>query len=207
MIFFRKCYLLVLILAATSSLSLFFDCNSSHNNGQKKDSGNLNLGNPYFPIAEDMEWKYINQAPREETLLFNIKISNMKNSPESVTAIFDPFPFFNKQNIASIVKISPAGEVFIKDSTENEKMLLPDEAKLQKGYSWQYGSWLAVVGDTNASVKTETGTVENCLYVNYGLGGFTFVVELWFAKGKGIVKWGANRTNPPTLNPLYFVRN
>jgi hypothetical protein len=206
MIVSRKCYLLILILAITASLSLFFDCNSSRTIIQKKDSGNLNSYNPYFPIAGDMEWKYINQAPRDETLLFNVKISNLKNSGESVTAEFDPFPFFNKQKVKSTVKINKSGEVYVIDSTENEKLLLPDESKLQKGYNWQYGSWLAVVGDTNVSVKTEKETIENCLYVNYGLGGFTFVVELWLAKGKGIVKWGANRTNPPSLNTAYFLR-
>ncbi len=186
----------------TASSSLFFYCNSSRDHKQNSVAEDYN---PYFPIAEGQTWDYINQAPRDETELYSAGISDVSSGKESVSAEFKSFPFFTKSNIGCTVRITRDGSVFVKDSTEQEKLLLPSLSKLQKGYSWLYGNWAAGIFDTNVTVQTENGEFKDCIYAGYSLGGITFSVELWFAKDKGVVKWGANRTNPPQRFYTYYV--
>ena len=194
-------YIALLLISASSSM--FFYCNSSHNS--KNEKGNVYDYNPYFIVGENLKWTYINQAPRDESEIFNAEISGITEDRESVTAQFKTFPFFNKTKSGCSVRMTKEGDVFVKDSTEDEKLLLPSASKLQKDYQWSFGFWSAVVMDTNVRIKTEKGDYNNCMYVAYSLGGITFSVELWFAKGAGIVKWGANRTNPPQKVYTYYV--
>lgn len=194
-------YLAILLIMVTSSL--FFYCNSSHNSNRQ--SGNTYDYNPYFPVGDHILWSYINQAPRDETELFDAEVSGIQKEKEYVVAIFPSFPYFSKINNGCLVRITNDGDVFVKDSLDEEKMLLPGPSRLQQGYSWQYGNWTAAVIATNVTVKTEKKDFENCVYVNYSLGGITFSVELWLAKDAGIVKWGSNRTNPPSRFYTYYV--
>ena len=90
-----------------------------------------------------------------------------------------------------------------KDSKEN--LFLPAPKSYEKNYTWQYGEWTAYIGGIDETVITEKGTYEHCLMAGYSLGGITFAVSIWFSKDAGIVKWGANRTNPPNLKPVYYV--
>ena len=194
-------YIALLLISASSSL--FFYCNSSHDSNHV--TGKVYDYNPYFILGENLKWNYINQAPRDESELYNAEIAGITEDNESVTADFKTFPFFNKSKTGCSVRMTKDGNVFVKDSTEDEKLLLPSASKLQKGFSWQYGGWAAGVMDTNVTVKTEKGEYNNCIYVDYSLGGITFSVEVWYAKGAGIVKWGANRTNPPQRVYIYYV--
>jgi hypothetical protein len=203
-----KVFLTILIFV-TFSLH-FFGCNSS---GDSKDRSTIKgkqnekaAGkNSYFPIAENMNWKYINEAPREETELYNINVVSVKSEGGSLLAEMDAFPFFTKTNEKTNLRISKSGEVFVKDGSGKENMFLPDESKLVKGYVWTFGDWSAYVTDSLETVKTEKGTYEDCLQVGFARGGITFAAQLWFAKDVGIVKWSNYRTNPPVRVITYYV--
>lgn len=189
-----------------------FSCNSSENAKDKKNINNIGkstgkafTNNSYFPVAENMSWEYINEAPRVETELFNVNITSLKNDNGSILTEFDAFPFFSKTNEKTTIRISKTGEVYVKDANGNENLFLPEESKLTKGSTWMFGDWSAYVTDSLETVKTEKGTYYNCLHIGYGRGGITFTSQLWFAKDAGIVKWTNYRTNPPARVFTYYV--
>src|SRR5438045_5837292 len=101
----------------------FFKCNSSGNTADKNNNNTVNgrtpakvfSNNSYFPVAENMNWNYINEAPREETELFNVEISSVKSENGSIYAVFDSFPFFTKANEKTKVRIIKTGEVFVNE--------------------------------------------------------------------------------------------
>jgi len=192
--------LLIPLIILLSSLS--FQCKST----ESSDENNKNRSsNPYFPVKGDSKWQYINEGPRDETELFNVSVSGIETSGKDVIVNFNSFPFFSKQNVPASVKIKQNGEVYVIDKDSKENLLLPQSSLYQPNYTWQYGEWTAYVGGTDETAITEKGTFEHCLMTGYSLGGITFSVSIWFSKEAGIVKWGANRTNPPTLKPVYYI--
>ena len=92
--------------------------------------------------------------------------------------------------------------MYVKGSS-GESLLLPREKNLREGYTWTYEAFGANITTKSQQVKTEAGSFD-CIYIMF-TDGFTFSYEMWLAKDTGIVKWGANRTNPPTLKPVYYV--
>jgi hypothetical protein len=196
---------LVVLLVITASSSFFFDCNSSKENKQKKENPQNFGNNVYFPVASGLTWEYVNEAPRTETELFTAKISGVTKEGANAIAEYLEFPYFSKQKTKATIKVAENGDVFLVDSTTNYKLLMPEASKLKKGYEWKFGDWSARVGDTGMKVKTESEDFDDCVYLNYALGGFTFSAELWVAKDRGIVKWGYHRTNPPSPTITYYV--
>jgi hypothetical protein len=203
----------IMILALFILSSLFFECKSSDSVKDKKDSNGVtekkkkqfSSYNRFFPVGNNMVWDYINEGPREETELFHVAINDFSDNGDAASAVFDSFPFFTKQIEKANLTVSKTGSVYVTDSNGKKNLLLPEESKLQKGYRWKYGDWDAGIEDTGVTVKTDSETIDNCIYAHYGLGGITFSVQLWLAKDRGIVKWGSFRTNPPTLVFTYYV--
>lgn len=191
---------LIILITGFSNLA----CNSSDKN--VKDPS-VKESNDYFPIQTGNKWEYINEAPREETELYSVEVKSVKPDGKDIVAELSSFPFFSKAQEITTVRIKPDGEIFVlNNSTGKNELFMPSPSSFSKGYSWQFGEWKGFIGSTDDSVKTEYGTFDNCIFLNYSIY-FTFSAEIWIAKGKGIVKWGYNRTNPPTLKPQYYVLN
>jgi hypothetical protein len=199
----RRIFLILII----QIIWLPLNCGSSQNEkklDEKKPSvvGPVTILNPYFPLSTGNEWEYVNEEPGEELKTYKTGISTKwENSIE----IFElsSFPFFSREEKTARFVIKD-GAVYLTDTASNNRLLIPRPADLSKGHVWEFGEWRATIASTKESVKTEYGTFENCIYLNYSIY-FTFSAELWLAQNAGIVKWGYNRTNPPTLKPEYYV--
>lgn len=191
--------------------SLFFSCNSSKTSTNKEDKGAPNkvgfeTKNSYFPIGSNNKWQYINEGPRDESVLFDVKMEKMDYKGAELEADLNSFPFFTGN--PDIVKLvfKDNGQIYSINKDGKEELFLESQDKLTQSNKWQYGQWEAYVGSTGMEVKAEKETFKNCIYISYSQY-FTFAAELWLAKDVGIVKWGYNRTNPPTFKPQYYVLN
>ncbi len=183
-----------------------YSCNSSSDT--KKDTGKTINANPYFPVAEGNKWEYINEAPRDESVIFKVEMQSIKESGDSKIAELSSFPFFSGTNDKASLSINKNGEVKLVsgNSSGTDSVFIPSNDNLKTGYNWQIGNWNGFVASLSDTIKTENGTYTNCLFLNFNIS-FTFSAEIWLAKDIGIVKWGFNRTNPPTLRPQYYVLN
>ena len=182
-----------------------FGCNSS--NKEIKDPSVTGKNSGYFPLQAGNKWEYINEAPREETELYSVEVKDIKSEGKDMTAELSSFPFFSKAQEITKLRVKPDGEIFVfNNKTNKDELFMPSPSSLNKGYTWQFGEWKGIVGSTNDTVKTEYGAFDNCIFLNFSIF-YTFSAEIWVAKDKGIVKWGYNRTNPPTLKPQYYVLN
>lgn len=178
----------------------FLQCNSS----DKTLKTGSKSSNEYFPLSDGNSWQYINEAPREETVLIDI---NCKGTNEKGVFELDKYPFFgnlNNSDQKTKISVDESGNVTVKNNDGLNSILLPGEGKWKDAYSWKYTDLLnAILNLKLTNVKTEAGDF-NTIFISYS-DGFTFSFEIWLAKGVGIVKWGANRTNPPNPHPTYYV--
>ncbi|HEY3252235.1 MAG TPA: hypothetical protein VGK25_14085 [Ignavibacteria bacterium] len=186
-------FILYISLLFISQFSVI-QCNSS----SKKLDENPLTANPYFPVKHNSYWKYINEPPREESIIIEVKCKELGQAGKFE---LDKFPFFGSNDGKGEIEIDSKGNVFV--NSGGSSLLLPEEKKFIDGYSWKYGSLNAYLTATTKQVNTEAGSFD-CIYAMF-TDGFTFSYEMWLAKNVGIVKWGANRTNPPTLKPLYYI--
>src|SRR5438874_1533963 len=121
--------LLVPVIIISSAVS--FQCKSSDN--LETGSNKINKSsNPYFPVKNDSKWQYINEAPRDETELFNVSVTGAESSGKDVIVIFDSFPFFTKQNEQTKIKIRQNGEVYVLGKDSKENLLLPQPSLYEK---------------------------------------------------------------------------
>lgn len=185
---------IILIIISLTQIS-FLKCNSAGKN-------NVNLSkNEYFPLSDNSNWKYINEAPRDETVIIDVKCKS-KNGEGKFE--FSTYPFFGNDEKNVTITPDKSGKIFVTAPDGAQLLLLPETGAFKDGHIWQYNSYLSGIMSTKpVEVKTEAGTFE-CIYIQY-TEGFTFQIEMWLAKDVGIVKWGANRTNPPALKLNYFV--
>ena len=178
----------------------FLQCNSSI----KTEKNDVKSPDVYFPLKEGLKWTYINEAPRDESVL--IKVSCSKNAAGDFE--LDKFPFFDNlhnSDTKTAISTDASGNVYIKNSSmSSASLLVPAESLFSGDYQWKYNELLnAYLTSKLNKVKTEFGEFD-CIYILF-TEGFTFSFEMWLAKGKGIVKWGANRTNPPKPFLTYYV--
>jgi hypothetical protein len=175
-----------------------FSCNSS------SDTKRFPNSNPYFPVSEGNNWEYINEAPREESEIYTVTMQNIKEDNGTLYVDLSSFPFFSKENKKITISISKDGKICTEPFSDSLNTFIPASKILQNGYTWNYGQWSASVNFLNDTIKTENATYVNCMFLNFAIS-ITFSAEIWLAKDIGIVKWGFNRTNPPTLRPIYYV--
>ena len=180
-----------------------FQCNSGKT-VKKEDPVNGGNYNSYFPVKEGNYWKYISAAPREETERFEVKINSLSNTANGIIANLSSFPFLSGVNAESNILIKAGGEIEVNDFLNLSGIIFPEEKYFTAGYTWKFGSLNGYVSESTDTIKTDMGTFKNCMYIIL-TDGFTFSYEMWFKKDTGIVKWGANRTNPPTLYPKYYI--
>jgi hypothetical protein len=163
--------------------------------------------NPYFPVDEGNKWEYINEAPREETELFKVDITYLKYDGNDQIVELSSFPFFSRNEEKSTLRIKPNGEVYyVNKQLLTDQLFVPETSNFERGYQWQFGQWSGLIGGTKETIKAENETFTDCIFLNFSIS-FTFSAEVWVAKDKGIVKWGYNRTNPPTPKSQYYVLN
>jgi hypothetical protein len=191
MIFKRHIHSINLLLLA----AFFFNCNSADK------TRIIEKPNPYFPASQGDKWEYINEAPREETEIFKVEVLSTSRDGNDIIAELSSFPFFSRKEEKSTLRIKDDGSVYYNNDT-----VLPENSKLKKDYSWKFGEWTGYVGSTNETVKAENETYTNCILISYSIS-ITFAADIWLARDTGIVKWGYNRTNPPTFKPLFYVLN
>ncbi len=202
-------YFSLLYISAVLLFSFSFQCTSTESTISKKerrDSIKSSVSsNLYFPVNENSRWQYISEAPRDETELFNVNVTSVKDDGADKIVTFDAFPFFYKKNEPATLRLKQNGEVWVITDNSKENLLLPEPSKYTPDYTWQFGEWNGYIVSTTDTVITEKGTFENCVSAGFAAGGITLSANLWLAKGTGIVKWGANRTNPPVVHRLYYV--
>lgn len=193
---------LVIIMLAGSALS----CNSGNTKTSVKDKKSLSGDNfnEYFPIAEGNKWVYINEAPREETNTYTVQVNDVKNIDGGIQLKVSSFPYLTQSNEERTIKIHSNGEIEINDYMGASGIVITKAGDLKAGNKWTFGIFTGYVNSENETAVTENGTYNNCVYVSM-TDGFTFSYEMWFKKEVGIVKWGANRTNPPQLTRTYYV--
>jgi hypothetical protein len=192
--------LLIVIVAVTA-----FSCNSSDTKSKietkKTESDNFN---PYFPLKENNKWVYINEAPREETITYTVEAKDVKKVDGGIQLKVSTFPYLTQDNGERTLSVKINGEIEINNYMGSTGVIFPSPENFKTGSKWTFGIFNATVNSDKETAVTEDGTYNDCYYVMM-TDGFTFSYEMWFKKDVGIVKWGANRTNPPQLKPLYYV--
>ncbi len=185
-----------------------YGCNSSSYKKEiTNDSASVKSSGSYFPVSAGNKWEYINEAPREETELYKVEITDVKYDGDDKIVEFSSFPFFSKTEEKTSLRIKPDGAVYlINQKSGKEELFIPEFSKLKKEHTWQFGEWTGIVASVTDSAKTETGNYNDCIFLNFSIY-YTFSAEVWLAKDKGIVRWGYFRTNPPTLKTTYYVLN
>lgn len=192
----------IVLLLVICSLFTAFSCNSG--SGSKDKSNNIEELNPYFPAAVGSKWVYINEAPREETVLFTVEVKDLFKNTGGYNLTVSSFPFMTTDNAERTLSISNDGAISISDYNGSAGVFIPSPGNFSPGYKWSFGIYTGRISDSDDEIKTEESKYSGCKYVLM-TDGFTFSFEMWFKKGIGIVKWGANRTNPPVLKPVYYV--
>jgi hypothetical protein len=197
-----------LIIAALNSLLFVFGCNGSSgkkdNTIQKSDTiKSVKNINDYFPVQEGFYREYITEAPREETEKYKAEVNTIKDTDDGITSEFKSFPYFSKKEEAKTIKIYKDGSVTMYENGKENKFI-PATDSMKVGYIWDFDIWRGYIVGFNETIKTDAGSFENCLHISYS-ASITFQVELWLAKGVGIVKWASYRTNPPTPFITYYI--
>lgn len=193
--------ILILFISLTSA----FSCNSSDTKKVSEVNKNSTYENPYFPITDGSYWTYINEAPREETVLFTVKAEDTIKIEGGTQLQVSSFPYMTKDEKEVTLRQKSNGEIEAVDYFGGTGTFIPAAENFKKGYEWQYGIYRGYISPDTASVKTESGSFNNCYYVMM-TEGFTFSFEMWYKKDVGIVKWGANRTNPPSMFTYYVLK-
>lgn len=198
-------YIIVLLISQFVVISSF-SCNSSETKSKdetkKQTSGDS--FNPYFPLKEGNKWVYINEAPREESELFRVTANDIKKVDGGIMMKVTTFPYLTKDNEERSIKVKTNGEVEINNYMGVSGVFVPSPDNFKTGYKWSFGIFNGSINSDKETIVTEDGTYNECYYIMM-TDGFTFSFEMWYKKDVGIVKWGANRTNPPTLKAIYYV--
>ncbi len=185
-----------------------FQCNSSDikkdSEGKKTENKTGSNFNRYFPISEGNYWTYINEAPRDESEIYTVRAEDLKKIESGIQAKMSCFPYLTKETTPQTIKIKSSGEIEISNYLGSTGVIIPSADNFKKGYLWNFGIFGGSINSDNERIKTESGTFDDCYFVLM-TDGFTFSFEMWFKKDVGIVKWGSNRTNPPTFKPIYYV--
>ncbi|MEO8513905.1 MAG: hypothetical protein ABI543_10120 [Ignavibacteria bacterium] len=196
----------ILLLISLFSLLSAFSCNSSDTKtkiNEKQNSGSDNFNN-YFPLKESNKWVYINEGPRDETELFTVQAKDVKKVDGGIQLKVSSFPYLTKDNEERSLTVKSNGEIEISNYMGTSGVFIPKPNDFKISYKWSFGVFNGTVNSGNQTIATEDGTYNDCYYIMM-TDGFTFSFEMWFKKDVGIVKWGANRTNPPQLKATYYV--
>ena len=196
----------ILLLISLFSILSAFSCNSGETKSKinEKKSVTGDNFNQYFPLKEGNKWVYINEAPREETELFTVEAKDVKKVNSGIQLKVSTFPYLTKDNEERSLTVNSNGEIEINNYMGSSGVFIPKPEDFVIGYKWSFGIFRGFVQGSSDPAVTEDGIYPECYYVVM-TDGFTFNFEFWFKKDVGIVKWGANRTNPPQFKATYYV--
>lgn len=197
---------MIFILLLSLQFLTAFSCNNSGSGKDevKKTPSDGDNFNSYFPVKEGNSWSYVNEGPRDDTELFKVTVNDLKKVSDGIQLKLSSFPYLSKDNQERTLKVRQNGEIEIKDYIGYSGIIIPQQDDFRDGYQWKFGELTGRISSFSDTVATENGKFGGCLYVML-TDGFTFSYEMWFKKDMGIIKWGANRTNPPLLKPIYYV--
>lgn len=180
----------------------FFTCNSSDKTNEdkvkdittsSKHSKNL------FPLSVGNKWEYVGELKNDETKPV-VEVLSAKGS-EFILSSFPFFPFFD-ESYKKIKITTDSGTIKVTLQDGSITTFLPDTTYLDVKKNWNCGVFVGYVSELKDSIKTEAGKFGGGYYIMF-TEGFTFSIEMWLIPGVGIVRWGVNRTNPPTPVALY----
>lgn len=191
---------IILLILFSIAVSFSFSCNSSKTG---KDS-EISDGNQYFPVAQGNSWTYSDISFGENPPTHNVYVKSVTVEGTDKIVDLSSFPFFSDFVKTTKLRIKESGAVYVVGGDSKEELFLPVKTDFQTGSKWQFGQWSAYISKDNDTVVTKAGTYIDCILITYSIA-FTFVSEIWLSRNVGIIKWGYNRTNPPTPSPSYFV--
>lgn len=183
-----------------------FSCNSSKTKSKVEIRNQTSIEdyNPYFPLKEGNKWVYINEAPRNESELFKVEAKDVKKVDGGIIMKVTTFPYLTKDNEERSITVKTNGEVEVSNYMGVSGVFVPSPDNFKTGFKWSFGIFNGSINSDKETIVTEDGTYNDCYYIMI-TDGFTFSFEMWYKKDVGIVKWGANRTNPPQLKAIYYV--
>ncbi len=182
-----------------------FRCNSTDTKKPGVETSKSSYANPYFPVTDGNYWAYINEAPRKESEEFTVTVKDSKKTEDGMQVKVSSFPYLTKENTEQSLRVKSSGEIEAINYFNVTGTFVPAPENFKKGYEWQYGIFGGRITPEPNPVVTEAGKFEDCYYVMI-TEGFTFSFEMWYMKDVGIVKWGANRTNPPSVAVYYVLK-
>jgi hypothetical protein len=162
------------------------------------------FANEYFPLKDSSVFIYINETDNNEQ--FTVRVLEKSLTLNGTEVLLSSFPYMTKDTAAKSVLINNQGEIEITDYMGSSGIIIPAAKNFKEGYNWKFGIFSGFISKSQDTVNTQIGGFSDLFYVIL-TDGFTFSFEMWFKKNIGIVKWGANRTNPPTLKPVYYIIN
>ncbi|MBL7127607.1 MAG: hypothetical protein ISS16_01325 [Ignavibacteria bacterium] len=183
-----------------------FECSTID---KKSDDKQLNdstafFQNEFFPVSVGNHWRYSIEKPGEEKDNYDVEITDQEKTFDEIKVVFNSFPFFWLKEEKTTLIVKESGDVYIIDENKNESLLIPRDSDIREGFNWKMGEWNASIINTHEKIKTMNVVYEDCIHINYTIS-ISFNSELWLSKNTGIVKWGFNRTNPPSLNFTYYL--
>jgi len=165
---------------------------------------NMFFHNEFFPVSVGNQWHYSTENPGEEKDNYDVEITDQEKTFDEIKVVFNSFPFFWLKEEKTTLIVKESGDVYIIDENKNESLLIPRDSDIREGFNWKMGEWNASIINTHEKIKTMSVEYEDCVNINYTIS-ISFNSELWLSKNTGIVKWGFNRTNPPSLNFTYYL--
>lgn len=183
-----------------------FECSTIDKKSADKqlNDSNVFFQNELFPVSVGNQWHYSIEKPGEEKDKYNTEITELENAGDEIKIVFNTFPFFWLKEEKTKLIVKKSGDVYIIDENKNESLLIPRDSDIRDGFNWKMGEWNASIISTHEKVKTMNMDYEDCVHINYTIS-ISFNSEIWLSKNTGIVKWGFNRTNPPSLNFAYYT--
>ena len=183
-----------------------FECSTIDKKSDDKqlNDSNVFFHNKFFPVSVGNHWHYSIEKPGEEKDKYDVEITDQEKAGDEDKVEFNSFPFFWLKEEKTTLIVKESGDVYIIDENKNESLLIPRDSDIREGFNWKMGEWNASIVSTHEKVKTMNVDYEDCVHINYTIS-ISFNSELWLSKNTGIVKWGFNRTNPPSLNFTYYT--
>lgn len=181
-----------------------FNCSSSKKTHDVNSTEKNTYLNQYLPLGNGNKWVYTDEAAGNESETFTVEVKDVKKTDSGTQIQVTSFPYLTSDNTERTVMVMNNGEIEINNYMGTSGMIFPQADNFKQGYEWSFGIFKGYVTSLNDTVKSADGRFYDCVYVKM-TDGFTFSYEMWFKKDTGIVKWGANRTNPPTLKRVYYV--
>src|SRR5690348_8820164 len=123
-----------IILILFISMASAFSCNTSDTKKVSDINRKSTYDNPFFPLAEGNYWTYVNEAPREETVLFTVKAKDTKKIDGGIQLKVTSFPYMTKDEKEVTLRQKSNGEIEAVDYFGGTGIFIPAAENFKKGY-------------------------------------------------------------------------